>query len=153
MTDHEGNRKPILLEGFRRAWKQMTFARGEAKGNTCSQLFLGPTESREQDGFFCWLRSQSLFISLYHYMPTVHKIAIHNKFTKMSKFKIQNLIQIVGLVESFQFAHKLYVIFISYMQLHFLKVINIIILTKIIKIGRAGNNVLSKYKRQTGTSL
>ena len=39
------------------------------------------------------------------------------------------------------------------MQLNFLKVISIILLTKIIKIGRAGNNVLSKYKRQTQTSL
>ena len=35
------------------------------------------------------------------------------------------------------------------MQLHFLKVVNIIILTKIIKIGQAGNNAISKYKCQT----
>ena len=41
------------------------------------------------------------------------------------------------------------------MQLHFLKVMNIIILTKIKKqvTGQAGNNVLSIYKRQTRTSL
>ena len=65
------------------AWKQWTIAQGEAEGN--SQLFSGPTESREPDGFFCWQRDQSLFVLLYHYMPTVHKIAIHNKLTKMLK--------------------------------------------------------------------
>ena len=48
-----------------------------------SQLFPGLTESREPDGFFCWPRDQSLFVLLYHYMPTVHKIAIHNKLTTM----------------------------------------------------------------------
>ena len=53
MTDHEGNRKIYLLDGFRRAWKQLTIARGEAKGN--SQRFPGPTESREPDGFFVGL--------------------------------------------------------------------------------------------------
>ena len=68
--------KSIWLEGFRRAWKQLTIAQGEAEGN--SQLFPGPTGSREPEGFFCWLRDQSLFVLLYHYMPTVHKIAIHN---------------------------------------------------------------------------
>ena len=71
MTDHEGNRKKGN-EGFRRAWKQLTIARGEAEGN--SQLFPGPTESREPDGFFCLPRDQSLFVLLYHYMPTVNKI-------------------------------------------------------------------------------
>ena len=70
--------KYIWLEGFRRAWKQLTTARGEAEGN--SQLFSGPTESR--DGFLCWPRDQSLFVLLYHYMPTVNKIAIHNKLNK-----------------------------------------------------------------------
>ena len=51
MTDHEGNRKKsIWLEGFRRA-------RGKAEGN--SQLFPGPTESREPGGFFCWPREQT----------------------------------------------------------------------------------------------
>ena len=70
MTDHEGNRKIYLLEGFRRAWKQLTIGRGEAEGN--SELFLGPTESREPDGFFCWPRDQSLFVLLYHYMPTLN---------------------------------------------------------------------------------
>ena len=44
-------------------------------------------------------------------------------------------------LERFQFAHNLYVIFISHKQLHFPKVINIMILTKLIKIGQAGNNV------------
>ena len=59
---------------------------------------------------------------------------------------IQSLLQIVR-IESFQFAHNLYVIFISNMQLlHFLKVINIIILTKIIKIGQADNNLIFKYR-------
>ena len=61
MTDHEGN---------------STVARGEDEGN--SQLFPCPTESREPDGLFCWPSDQSLFVSLYHYMPAVHKIAIHN---------------------------------------------------------------------------
>ena len=36
MTDPSANRK-IWLEGSRRAWKQLTIARGEAEGN--SQLF------------------------------------------------------------------------------------------------------------------
>ena len=66
--------------GFRRAWKQLTTARGKAEGN--SQLFPGPTESEDQDRFFCWLGDQPLFVSLYHYMPTVNKIAIHNKLNK-----------------------------------------------------------------------
>ena len=79
MTDHEGNRN---IERFRRAWKQLTIAWGEAEGN--SQLFPGPPESREPDGYFCWPRDQSLFVLLYHYMPTVHKIVIYNKLTKMS---------------------------------------------------------------------
>ena len=35
------------------------------------------------------------------------------------------------------------------MELHFLKVVNIIILTKTIKIGQAVNNAVSKYERQT----
>ena len=87
-------------------------------------------------------------------MPTVHKIVKHNKLTKMLKrIPIQKITSNNGPLESFQFVHNLYVIFISYMQLHFLKVIHIIILTKIIKIGRADNNVLNKYKRQTKISL
>ena len=45
MTDHEGKGKSISLDGFRRALKQLTIARGEAEGN--SELFSGPTESRE----------------------------------------------------------------------------------------------------------
>ena len=44
----------------------MTIARGEIEGNI-SQLFPGSTESREQDGFFCGARDQSLFVLLYHY--------------------------------------------------------------------------------------
>ena len=89
MTDHEGNRNiSIWLGGFRRAWKQLTIARGEAKGN--SQLFSGPTESREPDGLFCWSRDQSLFVLLYHYMPTVNKIAIHKKLNKHFKKYITN---------------------------------------------------------------
>ena len=67
--------KSIWLKGFRRAWNQLTIARGEAEGN--SQLFSGPTESRELDGFFCWPRDHSLFVLLYHYMPTVNKIATY----------------------------------------------------------------------------
>ena len=31
MTDHEGNRKIYLTEGFRRVWKQPTIARGETE--------------------------------------------------------------------------------------------------------------------------
>ena len=69
--------KSIWLEGFRRAWKQLTIARGEAEGN--SQLFPGPTESREPDGFLCCPRDQLLFVLLYHYMPTMNKFALHNK--------------------------------------------------------------------------
>ena len=69
--------KSIWLEGFRRVWKQVTVARGEAEGN--SQLFSGPTESREPDGLICWPRDQSLFVLLYHYMPTVNKIATYKK--------------------------------------------------------------------------
>ena len=77
--------KSIWLEGFRRAWKQLT-----------SQLFPGPTESREPDGFFCWPRDQSVFVLLYHYMPTVNKIAIHknrpiNHNNGLSKTKRQPL--------------------------------------------------------------
>ena len=74
--------KSIWLKGFRRAWKQLTIARGEAKGKQLtfargeakgnSQLFPGPTESREPDGFFCWPRDQLLFVLLYHYMPTLN---------------------------------------------------------------------------------
>ena len=79
--------KSIWLEGFRRAWKQLTIARGEAEGN--SQLFSGQTESREPDRFFCLQRDQSLFVLLYHYMPTVHKIDIHNKLIKMLKYAFQ----------------------------------------------------------------
>ena len=41
--------KSIWLEGFRQAWKQLTVARGEAKGN--SLPFPGQTESLEPDGF------------------------------------------------------------------------------------------------------
>ena len=59
MTDHEGNRKIYLLEGFRRAWKLLTIGQGEAEGNS---LFSGPTESREPDGLFCRLRDESLFV-------------------------------------------------------------------------------------------
>ena len=72
MTDHKGNRKIYLAQGFRMALKQLTIARGEAEGNT--QLFPSLTEYGEPDGFFCWPRDQSLFVLLYHYMPTVHKL-------------------------------------------------------------------------------
>ena len=87
MTDYEGNRKIYLLEGFRRAWKLLTIAPGEADDNI--QLFSGTTESRDPGGFFCWLRNQSLFVLLYHYMPPVYKIAIHNKLTKTLKDAFQ----------------------------------------------------------------
>ena len=75
--------KSIWLQGFGRAWKQLTIARGEAEGN--SQLFPGLTESREPDGFFCWPRVQSVFVLLYHYMPAVNKIAIHKKLNNNFK--------------------------------------------------------------------
>ena len=42
MTVHEATGKSIWLEGFRRAWKQLTIARGEAEGIV--NCFLGPTE-------------------------------------------------------------------------------------------------------------
>ena len=45
MTDHKGNRKIYLARG-----KQLTIVQGEAEGN--SQLFPGPTESREPDVYF-----------------------------------------------------------------------------------------------------
>ena len=88
MTDHEGNRKIYLARGIQEGLELLTIARGEAEGN--SQLLSGPTESREPDGFFCWPRDQSLFVLLYHYMPTVNKIAIHNKLNK----KFNNTIQL-----------------------------------------------------------
>ena len=72
--------KSFWLEGFRRAWKLLTIIRGKAEGN--SQLLPGPTESREPDRFSCWPRDQSLFVLLYHYMPTVNKITMHNKLNK-----------------------------------------------------------------------
>ena len=80
MTDHEATRKICLAQGIQESLEQLIIACGEAEGN--SQLFPGPTESREPDGFFCWLRDQLLFVLLYHYMPAVNKIAIHNKFYK-----------------------------------------------------------------------
>ena len=56
MTDHEGNRENYLARGIQEGLetvdycpKQLTIARGEAEGN--SQLFPGPTESREPDSF------------------------------------------------------------------------------------------------------
>ena len=66
MTDHEGNRKIYLALGIQE---------GLETGDYC--LFSGPTESREPDGFFCWPRDQLLFVLLYHYMPTLNKIATH----------------------------------------------------------------------------
>ena len=42
MTNQGQQENPIWLEGFRRAWKQLTIARGEAEGN--SQLLSGLTE-------------------------------------------------------------------------------------------------------------
>ena len=39
-------------------------------------LFLGPTESREPDGFFCWQMYPSLFVFLYHDILSVNEIAI-----------------------------------------------------------------------------
>ena len=90
-------------------------------------------------------------------MPTVPQIALHNKLTKMLKVAHSNsrFTSNSRPLENFQFAHNLYVIFISYMQLHFLKVTNITILTKINKNRSLGNNVglLSKSRCQTRTSL
>ena len=71
MTDDEGNRKICLARGIQEGLETVP---GEAEGN--SQLFPGPTESREPDGFFCCPRDQSLFVLLYHYMH--NKIVIHN---------------------------------------------------------------------------
>ena len=45
MTGHKGNRKVYLARG-----KHLTIVQGEAEGN--SQLFPGPTESREPDVYF-----------------------------------------------------------------------------------------------------
>ena len=73
MTDHEGNRKIYLTRGIQEGLETDDYCRGEIEGNI-SQLFPGSTESREQDGFFCGARDQSLFVLLYHYMPTVNKI-------------------------------------------------------------------------------
>ena len=84
MTDHEGNRKIYLARGIQEGLESVDYCpRRKAEGN--SQLFPGPTESREPDGFFCWPRHQSLFDLLYHYMPTVNKIAIHKKLNKNLK--------------------------------------------------------------------
>ena len=57
---HKGNRKIYLARGIQEGPEKVTVDRGEAKGN--SQLFPGPTESLEPDGFFCWPRDQSLFV-------------------------------------------------------------------------------------------
>ena len=81
MADHEGNRKIYLAQGIQEGLE--TVAQGEAEGN--SQLFPSPTKSKEPDGFFRWPMDQSLFVLLYHYMPTVNKIGIHNK---LKNFKI-----------------------------------------------------------------
>ena len=70
MTDHEGNRKIYLAQGIQEGLETVDYC---------------PTESREPDGFFCWPRDQSLFVLLYHYMPTVNKIAIHKKLNKNLK--------------------------------------------------------------------
>ena len=64
MTDHEGNRKIYPGNSLETA-------------DYCPRR--SPTESREPDGFFCWSRDQSLFVLLYHYMPTVNKIATYKK--------------------------------------------------------------------------
>ena len=74
MTDHEGNRKIYLALGIQEGQETVDYC-PEAEGN--SQLFPGPTESREPDGIFCWPRDQSLFVLLYHYMP--NKIVIPNR--------------------------------------------------------------------------
>ena len=83
--------KSIWLEGFRRAWKQLTIARGEAEGN--SQLFSGPPESREPDGFFFWPRDKLLFLLLlHHYMPAVNKLnkKLNTNFKNKFQFKISS---------------------------------------------------------------
>ena len=36
-------------------------------------------EGNRKDGIFYCTRDQSLLVLLYHYMPTVNKIEIHNK--------------------------------------------------------------------------
>ena len=86
-------------------------------------------------------------------MPTVHKIAIHNKLTKMLKDAFQFKIYLKYMynsrpLERFHLAHNHKLHAVTHSQGN-----KIIILTKIIKIGLLGNNVLSKSKRQTRTSL
>ena len=71
MTDHEGNRKIYVARGIQEGLETVDYCPSEAVGN--SQPFSGPTESREPDGFFCWPSDQSLFVLLYHYMPTLNK--------------------------------------------------------------------------------
>ena len=52
--------KSIWLEGFSRAWKQLTITLGFASGN--SQQIPGPPESLKPDRFSCCPRDQSLFV-------------------------------------------------------------------------------------------
>ena len=63
MTDHEANRKICLARGIQDSLEQLIVARGEAEGN--SQLFPGPTESREQDRFFV---GQGISYYLFYYI-------------------------------------------------------------------------------------
>ena len=71
MTDREGNRK--------------------ISGN--SQLFPGPPESLEPDGFLCWPRDQSLFVLLYHYCALFDlaldlEIKGHSPFMKVKRILV-----------------------------------------------------------------
>ena len=66
MTDHEGNRKIYLARGIQEGLETVDY---------CPR-FPVPTESGEPVGFLCCPRDQSLFILLYHYMPTAHKLHI-----------------------------------------------------------------------------
>ena len=61
MTDHEESRKIYLAQGIQEALETGDYFPRETEGK--SQLFSGPTESREPDGFFCWPRDESLFVS------------------------------------------------------------------------------------------
>ena len=50
MTDHRAPGKSVWFEGFRRAWKQLTIARGEAEARViinCFQARLNPERQKQ----------------------------------------------------------------------------------------------------------
>ena len=66
MTDHEGNSKINLAGGIQEGLEKLTITLGFALGN--SQLFPGPTESREQRWIFLLAEGSVIICLLYHYM-------------------------------------------------------------------------------------